>query len=104
MAVITYVNDTGMIRVQDTGRGHLGSVTASVQADTSAAALFDSTNLLRQMAAAREAGAGADPGPSERSTSEMRPRLHSFGGAGAFRCAPSEHRAPAPVDARPFGG
>lgn len=65
---------------------------------------FDSTNLLRQMAAAREAGAPADPGPSERSTSEMRPRLHSFGGAGAFHCAPSELRAPAPVDARPFGG
>lgn len=49
-------------------------------------------------------GGSGDAGPSERSTSEMRPRLHSFGGAGAFHCAPLDLRAPAPVDARPFGG
>lgn len=49
-------------------------------------------------------GGSADAGPSERSTSEKRPRLHSFGGAGAFHRAPSELRAAGPVDARPFGG
>lgn len=65
----------------DTGRGHGGPLRlrrARV-----------SSNLLRQMAAAGGSGRG---GPSERSTSEMRPRLHSFGCAGAFHRAPSELR------------
>ncbi|XP_073954553.1 WW and C2 domain containing protein kibra isoform X3 [Choristoneura fumiferana] len=40
------------------------------------------------------AGTGRRELCPERSTSEMRPRSHSFGGAGAFRCAPSEPARP----------
>ncbi|KAI5639858.1 protein kibra [Phthorimaea operculella] len=67
-----------MIRVQWTREEVIEGPLVRRRTDTSAGGEPRvSTNLLRQMAGAREGGAGADP---ERSTSEMRPRLHSFGG------------------------
>ncbi|CAG4976489.1 unnamed protein product [Colias eurytheme] len=84
-------------RAEDTGRGHGSPLRSRAGIADSA---FRRTYYDRWPKRRRV----RDAGPSERSTSEMRPRLHSFGGAGAFLCAPSELRASAPVVARPFGG